>query len=110
MSESEKTRDYVKMVAKHRGWILQTDHDHLNGLIEGLAANLERYGYRSCPCRLASGVKEKDRDLICPCEYAASDIQEYGHCYCGLFFRKNYIEEGGKTRKIPERRSEEKMY
>ena len=110
MSEIEKTRKYVQMVADHRGWILQPEEDHLNGLIEGLATNLERFGYRSCPCRLASGEKEKDRDLICPCDYASPDVQEFGHCYCALFFAKEYLDKGGKTRKIPERRPEDKMY
>ena len=110
MPDVEKSRKYVIMVAEHRGWVLQSDEEHLEGLLEGLAVNLERFGYRSCPCRLAAGEKEKDRDLICPCDYAAPDIQEFGQCFCGLFFSKSYIEKGGKSRQIPERRPEDKMF
>jgi len=104
-----KTRKYIKMVADYRGWEIVSEKDHLEGLIEGLATNLERFGYRSCPCRLATGNKEEDKDIICPCEYAAPDIQDFGQCYCGLFLSKTYVEQGGKVRPIPERRPDEKI-
>ncbi|NVM53475.1 MAG: ferredoxin:thioredoxin reductase [Candidatus Helarchaeota archaeon] len=109
MVDIEKTRNYVKMVSEHRKWILTTDEDFLEGLIEGLATNLERFGYRSCPCREAWEDKEKDKDIICPCAYAKPDIEDHGHCYCGLFFSKEYLDKGGKPRKIPERRAVEKI-
>ena len=64
-----------------------------NDLVEGLAINKERFGYRSCPCRLATGGKEKDRDIICPCQYAEPDIKEYGHCYCALYLSKEFIDQ-----------------
>ncbi|MFX1298654.1 MAG: ferredoxin-thioredoxin reductase catalytic domain-containing protein [Promethearchaeota archaeon] len=107
MSNVEKTRKYVKMVADQRGWALVTDEFFLNGLIEGLATNLERYGYRSCPCREA--WEDKDRDVICPCVYAEPDIEEHGHCFCNLFFSKDYIAGGGQPKPIPERRPLEKI-
>jgi ferredoxin-thioredoxin reductase catalytic subunit len=34
-----------------------------------LLVNKERYGYMCCPCRLAAGNREKDADIICPCQY-----------------------------------------
>ena len=104
MPDIEKTSKYVKMVAEHRNWILTSDKEFLDGLVEGLAINLERFGYRSCPCREAWEDKEKDKDIVCPCTYAEPDIKEYGHCYCGLYFSKDYLEKGGQPRKIPERR------
>ncbi|MHA1650716.1 MAG: ferredoxin-thioredoxin reductase catalytic domain-containing protein [Candidatus Helarchaeota archaeon] len=109
MPNLEKTREYVEMVSKHRGWPLTPDQEMLEGLIEGLAINLERYGYRSCPCREAWGEKEKDRDIICPCSYAEADINEYGHCFCSLFWSNEYLTKGGKPRSIPERRPIEKI-
>ena len=104
MPDIEKTSKYVRMVAEHRNWILTPDEEFLDGLVEGLAINLERFGYRSCPCREAWEDKEKDKDIVCPCTYAEPDIKEYGHCYCGLYFSKDYLEKGGQPRKIPERR------
>ncbi|HUX98203.1 MAG TPA: ferredoxin-thioredoxin reductase catalytic domain-containing protein [Candidatus Deferrimicrobium sp.] len=109
MPDLEKTRKYVKMVSEHRGWPLQPDEKWLNGLIEGLATNLDRFGYRSCPCRLASGDKEQDKDIICPCQYAEPDIAEYGHCYCSLFWSKEFLASGKPHRNIPERRPIDKM-
>lgn len=59
-------------------------------LLEGLLINKERYGYMACPCRLACGDREKDKDIICPCEYRDKDIEEFGKCYCGLYVSKEY--------------------
>lgn len=107
MPDIEDTKKYVNNVANHRKWVLQPDKTMLNDLIEGLATNKDRYGYRSCPCRLASGNKEKDRDIICPCKYSEPDIKEYGHCFCALFLSKDFFEKGQESRKIPERRKTE---
>ena len=109
MPDIEKTEKYVKMVAENRGWALSPDQFFLEGLVEGLAVNLERFGYRSCPCREAWEDKEKDRDIICPCQYAEPDIEEYGHCFCNLFFSKDYLAKDGKPKPIPERRPIEKI-
>lgn len=104
MPDIEDTKKYVKTVAEHRKWVLQPDETMFNDLIEGLAVNKERFGYRSCPCRLATGEKEKDRDIICPCQYSEPDIKEFGHCYCALFLSKEFIESDKEPNKIPERR------
>ena len=83
--------------------------DLLKDLLEGLVANEERYGYPSCPCRIASGDLEKDRDIICPCDYRDPDIEEYGQCYCALYVNEE-IQNGEKhTQSIPERRTMEKQ-
>ncbi|UCG37620.1 MAG: ferredoxin:glutaredoxin reductase, partial [Candidatus Bathyarchaeota archaeon] len=41
--------------AEAYGYHLNPDKGFLDDLIEGLARNEERFGYPSCPCRLASG-------------------------------------------------------
>jgi ferredoxin-thioredoxin reductase catalytic subunit len=72
--------------------------------VEGLVKNERRYGYQACPCRLASGDKSKDLDLVCPCDYRDPDLAEYGACYCGLYVTADYI-SGKKPRvPVPERR------
>jgi len=55
-----------KAEAESSGYILNPDMEFTIGLIEGLLVNEERYGYQSCPCRLASGDMENDKDIICP--------------------------------------------
>jgi ferredoxin-thioredoxin reductase catalytic subunit len=80
------------------------DKTLLDDLLDGLVKNEIRYGYASCPCRISSGVKDNDVDIICPCEYREADIAEFGTCYCGLFVSKDIKDDPSKLRSIPERR------
>ncbi len=96
------------MVASKQGWVLHPDKKFLDMLVDGLMTNFNRYGYFSCPCRSASGVKERDADIVCPCAYCVPDQQEYGHCYCGLYMTKEFAATGKKPQPLPERRPEEK--
>jgi ferredoxin-thioredoxin reductase catalytic subunit len=101
---SEDTRTFVEMVAKKNGWHLHPDEMFLNIIIDGLTVNYNRYGYFSCPCRDADGVREKDGDIICPCHYCVPDQKEHGHCYCGLYLTGEFSRSGKKPGSIPERR------
>ncbi|MCX7988772.1 MAG: ferredoxin:thioredoxin reductase [Thermodesulfovibrio sp.] len=94
----------LKKYAHMRGIELNKDREFVLDLIRGLLRNEERYGYRSCPCRLASGDKEKDKDIICPCLYSEEDIREYGRCYCGLYVSKDFNEGKIPMVFVPERR------
>jgi len=105
---SEKTIDqtqrFVSMVAEKQGWKLNPDEEFVRMLVEGLMVNYNRYGYYSCPCRDADGVREKDRDIVCPCVYCVPDQEEYGHCYCALYLTVSFFESGRPPAPIPERR------
>ena len=105
----EKVRRRAQADASTYGYFLHPDTDFLNDLLEGLRRNEERYGYPSCPCRLASGNFELDRDIICPCDYRDPDVQEFGCCYCALFVRKDLYEGKTPIRSIPERRPSDKQ-
>lgn len=105
----ERLYDILKKYAESQGIELNKDKEYVFEILEGLLKNEQRYGYRSCPCRLASGNKEKDRDIICPCVYREPDIKEYGSCYCGLYVSKEWNEGNIKHIKVPERRPLEKM-
>ncbi|MHA1746853.1 MAG: ferredoxin-thioredoxin reductase catalytic domain-containing protein [Promethearchaeota archaeon] len=104
VTTKEQARKFVKMVAKKQGWHLNPDTQFIDDLAEGFATNRNRFGYYSCPCRDADGEKALDKDIICPCDYCKPDMEEFGHCYCGLYL----TEEFAATRKapggIPERR------
>jgi ferredoxin-thioredoxin reductase catalytic subunit len=91
------------------GYHLTPNPELLQGLIEGLKTNEERYGYPSCPCRLASGKLELDRDIICPCDYRDPDVAEFGACYCRLYVNKQVYERKGELPTVPERRPLEKQ-
>lgn len=100
----EKLHDTLSRYAKSQGIELNSDRDFVLDILAGLLKNEERYGYRSCPCRLASGLKEKDSDIICPCSYRDPDIKDYGSCYCGLYVSEEWNEGKVKHIRVPERR------
>jgi len=105
----ERVRARAEADARTAGCYLNPDKDFLNNLLEGLKANEERYGYPSCPCRLATGKFELDRDIVCPCDYRDPDVAEYGCCYCALFVRKDVFEGKKAVEPVPERRPTEKQ-
>jgi ferredoxin-thioredoxin reductase catalytic chain len=109
MSTKEGMKQYVEKVSEKNNWILNMDTNTFTNLIEGLVENYQKYGYQNCPCRLASGKRDIDRDIICPCDYAPADVKEYGACYCNLFMRSDFYETLKKDYIIvPERRPLEK--
>jgi ferredoxin-thioredoxin reductase catalytic chain len=67
--------------AEAAGYHLNPDREFVLMLADGLLRNQERYGYMLCPCRIGEGEKEKDLDIICPCDYRDTDLDEYGQCY-----------------------------
>ena len=100
----EDAQKFTEMVAKKQGWKLNRDNDFLNTLFEGFATNFNRYGYYCCPCRDSDGSKELDKDIICPCDYCRPDMEEFGHCYCGLYLTQEFFKSGKEPIGIPERR------
>lgn len=94
--------------AEAQGIRLNKDKAFVMDILRGLLTNEQRYGYRSCPCRLAWGVKEQDKDIICPCVYRDPDINEYGSCYCELYVSVDWNEGRVEHRQVPERRPKEK--
>ena len=95
--------------ARTYGYYLNPDPEFLQSLLEGLKRNEERYGYPSCPCRLASGKFAFDRDILCPCDYRDPDVAEFGACYCALYVRKDIYEGNTELKPVPERRPLEKQ-
>jgi ferredoxin-thioredoxin reductase catalytic subunit len=107
--EIESIFEKLNEEAQASGYHLNPDTDFTKELVEGLLTNEKRYGYWACPCRLASGNKEKDLDIICPCDYRDLDLNDYNTCYCGLYVSQKVVDGKIKIAKIPERRpSEEK--
>ncbi len=104
----EAVRARAEADARTFGYYLTPDPELLQMFLEGLKTNEERYGYPSCPCRLASGIFEYDRDIICPCDYRDPDVQQYGACYCRLYVNKE-VYESKQLPDVPERRPMEKQ-
>ena len=104
---AEALRRRLSEDAERSGYHLNPDREFTLGLARGLLVNESRYGYQSCPCRLASGNADEDRDIVCPCDYRDPDLAEYGACYCALYVTQEVLDGAAKLRKVPERRGAE---
>jgi ferredoxin-thioredoxin reductase catalytic subunit len=107
--DTAKLYDTLKKIQEAKGYHFSSDREHVDGLLEALLINKERYGYMACPCRLAAGDRDTDKDIICPCVYRAPDVEEYGSCYCNLYVSKAWNDGTIEQQYVPERRPPEKM-
>ena len=74
-------REYVEKSP----YVFYPDPKRVEGVVTGLAKRRVRFGEFYCPCRLLSGDAERDKAIICPCEYHAEEIERQGYCHCRLF-------------------------
>lgn len=105
----QKLYHTLKEIQEKKGFYFNRDKETVFELLDALLINKDRYGYMACPCRLASGDKEKDKDIICPCVYRAPDVEEFGSCYCNLYVSEAWNEGTIEHRYVPERRPPEKF-
>jgi ferredoxin-thioredoxin reductase catalytic subunit len=107
--DAKQLYESLKKIQEAKGYFFSKDKERVFDLMEALLRNKERYGYMACPCRLASGDREADRDIICPCAYRAPDVAEFGSCYCNLYVSQAWNDETIDHPYVPERRPPEKM-
>lgn len=106
----EKLRAMLGPIQEAKGYPFNNDSAMTDDLLQQLLVNKDRYGYMACPCRLANGEYDKDRDVICPCVYRADDVAEYGECFCGLYVSpERNAENPRKPVYVPDRRPPEKI-
>jgi ferredoxin-thioredoxin reductase catalytic subunit len=106
ISEKDVGQVYERLnkYAELTGYYLNPDTEFTKDLIRSLLINQKRYGYWACPCRLASGNRKEDADIICPCVYRDPDVKEFGSCYCALYVSKDIKDGKKQAESIPERR------
>ena len=104
-----KLYEMLKKTQEAKGYFFNKDKERVFELLEALIINKNRYGYMACPCRLASGNKENDKDIICPCVYRTPDVEEYGSCYCNLYVSQEWNQHKISHEHVPERRPPEKI-
>jgi len=109
MNEVERLYETLKKVQEPKGYYFNRDKERVFDLLDALLVNKKRYGYMSCPCRLASEERDLDKDILCPCVYRNPDVEEYGSCYCNLYVSKAWNEDKVAYVHIPERRPQEKI-
>jgi len=87
----EKVREWLIQEAESHGYKINPDQKMVDDILWGLFVNEKRYGYKACPCRLATGKYQMDCDIICPCSYCFIDVEKNGRCYCSLFVSDRFI-------------------
>jgi len=102
--EVDKLYERLYKEAESAGYHLNPDVGFTKELVRGLLINEKRYGYWACPCRLASGNKDEDLDIICPCDYRDPDLIDHDACYCALYVSQAALKGEKKVQAIPERR------
>jgi ferredoxin-thioredoxin reductase catalytic subunit len=107
--EVRELYENLKKIQEPKGYYFNNDEDMTFPLLESLLTNKERLGYMACPCRLANGSFEADKDIICPCVYREADVEEYGACFCALYVSKEWNEGKIEKEVVPERRPPEKI-
>ncbi|SHN55935.1 ferredoxin-thioredoxin reductase catalytic domain-containing protein [Desulfovibrio litoralis] len=99
----------LKPIQEKKGYYFNAEEATTLELLESLLKTKERYGYMTCPCRLANGNRADDADIICPCVYREEDVKEFGSCYCNLYVSAEWNENKISHKAVPERRPPEKI-
>ena len=107
---AQELYEMLKKSQEPKGCFFNRDMARTMELMEALLVNKERYGYMCCPCRLSSGDREKDRDIICPCVYREPDMAQYGSRYCNLYVSQAWNRGDVAVEYVPGRRPPEKMF
>ena len=78
----------VRRYSRASGFMIQPNKKILTVLLRGLLKNIEKYGFRYCPCRKPTKNTEKNKKIICPCAYHKDEIKQDGYCKCLLYYKK----------------------
>ncbi len=107
--EVEKLYAQLKRFQESKGYFFNDAMDMTLALLESLLTNKTRLGYMACPCRLASGNYEADKDILGPCAYREPDVADSGACFCGLYGARAWLDGAIPRVAVPERRPPEKV-
>ena len=89
----EELREAWEKFTLDNDFKLNPDKEHVDIIIEGVLENESKYGLKLCPCRLRDGTREKDLELICPCNFKThvtwlNPKNKEAMCWCGLFVKR----------------------
>ncbi len=70
-------------------FMLNPDRDFVEKIIDGVLENEKNSKLKLCPCRLPDGTRERNIELLCPCNFKTHEtwVKE-GRCWCGLFVKR----------------------
>jgi ferredoxin-thioredoxin reductase catalytic chain len=86
-NQNEKLLKECEQYAKDNGFQLNPNKKIVDGIINGLLRNKDKFGEQYCPCRRVTGDKIEDAKKICPCFWHKDEIKKDGHCFCNLYVK-----------------------
>lgn len=86
--EGEALKNKLQKYAVSKELKLNENENALEGIIAALLRNKKFKGEIYCPCRIVTGDKDKDKEIICPCVFHRGEIELQGKCKCTLFWQK----------------------
>ena len=92
--EPEELRNVWEIFTQGNEFKLNPDKEHVDIVIKGVLENEKKFGLKLCPCRLRDGTREKDLELICPCNFKIHNTWlspisgRKAMCWCGLFVKE----------------------
>ena len=109
-----QVRRFVQTYVRKGPYTLYPNEEVVEGVILGLAENLEQHGKMYCPCapvephaRAQRGIgrerepaesRAKGHEMVCPCTPHAADIARQGYCDCALFASHEFVEQEEKKK------------
>jgi ferredoxin-thioredoxin reductase catalytic subunit len=85
--DAEELEEEIEDYAPKVGIKVNPDAKRVDEVVKGLLAKRAKFGENYCPCRVVTGDKEKDEEIICPCVFHRGEIGLQGHCLCKLFVK-----------------------
>ena len=71
-------------------FMLNPDDEFVERILDGVLSNEKKSGLKLCPCRIGNGSKERNLELLCPCNFRTHETwRNEGRCWCGLFVRRD---------------------
>ena len=80
---------WIKKYAGHKNYRVNPHWMFYTNLKIWIAESAKTFGQRFCPCFEPGGNAALNKRLLCPCDFAAAEIDERGVCHCVLFGREN---------------------
>ena len=88
MNKEELIRAWKKFTEKN-DFKLNPDNQHVETVADGILKNEQTHKLKLCPCRIRDGTRQRDLELICPCNFKLQETwKTKDMCWCGLFIKK----------------------
>ncbi len=88
MNKQELKEAWEKFTQRN-DFMLNPDNEFVDQLAQGVLENEKNHGLKLCPCRLRNSTRERDLELLCPCNFKAQEKWgKKGECWCGLFVKR----------------------